>query len=234
MRSKSERFQLEAQALLYYTNPVRKNDQHGAIFLWTASGRPAVIASIWSAINQSNTSVRHLTHEWHSLVETPDVAAMRGGQVLWTPGEAGIEWSVLPDVPTPSTSRTTRLVQLRSIARRLTARITAEEEGELRLMPQPLYRYPPDLPGTLDGAIFSFALTTDPEIVVLVEATPAKPQSNYRIAVARFGNLAMSVRDGERVIFTCSRGKPGRSEGKYFLFFGAEQMPVDGPNASKP
>src|SRR5439155_5338408 len=37
------------QPLRFYTNPVRTNDQHGAIFLWTEQGRPAVIGSIWSA-----------------------------------------------------------------------------------------------------------------------------------------------------------------------------------------
>src|SRR4029450_14091291 len=81
---------LEPTPLLFYTNPVRATDQHGSMFLWTDHGRPAVIGSIWSALNRTDTSLRNITHEWHSLVEEPDVQAVRGGQTEWTSGEPGI------------------------------------------------------------------------------------------------------------------------------------------------
>jgi hypothetical protein len=232
MRRGATPLSLQDQALLYYTNPVRTNDQHGAVFLWTVAGRPAVIGSIWSALNRLDPASRNVTHEWHSLIEDADVQATRGGQVLWTPGEPGITWQTLPNVPAPLSSRAARLGQLRSIARRLTARITAEEKSELRLMPQPLYRYPENTPDVVDGALFVYSVTTDPELVLLVESLSSDATPTYRVAIARFGNLAMSVHDGERTIWSCERGKPGRSDGKYFLHWRAEQMPAD-PQSSK-
>jgi hypothetical protein len=227
MRRGSTRFLLHDQALLYYTNPVRTNDQHGAIFLWTAAGRPAVLGSIWSALNRSDPTSRNVTHEWHSLIEDPDIQATRRGENLWQPGEPGIAWQVLPNSPVPSSSRAARLVQMRALARRLTARITAEEESELRLLPQPLYRYPEKIPDVRDGALFAYSLATDPEIVLLIELPDSASQPMYRVGVARFGNLAMSVRDGDQTIWSCERGTPGRSVGKYFLHWRAEQMPAD-------
>src|SRR5687768_3466963 len=48
MRRGETKLALHPTALLYYTNPVRTNGQHGAIYLWTQGGRPAVFGSIWS------------------------------------------------------------------------------------------------------------------------------------------------------------------------------------------
>jgi hypothetical protein len=224
MRRGEAELKLEEKPLLFYTNPVRQNDQHGTIFLWTEQGRPAIFGSIWSAINRTDPSSRNVTHEIHSLADRGSVRASRDGLVLWDSGEAGIAWQTLPGLPAPAASRPARLTQMRAIARRLSGRITAEETSELRLMTNPLYRYPEGVPGALDGALFVYAMATDPELILLVDAGDSdKP--GYKIAFARFGNLSMEARDGERTIWTCDRGTPGRSEGKYYLRWRAEQMP---------
>ena len=115
---------------------------------------------------------------------------------------------------------------MRALARKLSTSITAEEESELRLMTQPLYRYPTDASGALDGALFVYCMATDPELILLVEAREAKGSSAFYVAFARFGNLAMTVTDGQRTLWSCERGKPGRSDGKYYLKWRAEQMPA--------
>jgi hypothetical protein len=214
--------------LLFYTNPVRTNDQHGAIFLWTEKGRPAVLGSIWSGVTpRTDATLRNVTHEWHSLLEDADVRATRSGEQLWKSGEVGIAWQTLAGAPVPSESRATRLVQMRALARRLSAKITEEDrQGELRLMAQPLYRYPTDAAGAVDGALFVYCLATDPELILLVEVREEKGRPAYHVALARFGNLAMTVADGKRAIWSCERGKPGRSDGKYHLKWRAEQMPA--------
>ncbi|MCI0359317.1 MAG: hypothetical protein L0211_12635 [Planctomycetaceae bacterium] len=227
MRRGETKLDLAPTPLLFYTNPVRATDQHGTMFLWTDRGRPAVIGSIWSALNRLDTGLRNITHEWHSLVEEPDVQAVRGGQSLWSAGEPGIAWQALAGSPAPASSRAARLIQLRTAARRFTASITAEEATELRLMPQPLYRYPEKVEGAADGALFVFALATDPELVLLLEQYESASQPAMRAAFARFGNLSMAVKDGERSLWTCERGAPGRSEGKYYLHWRVEQRPAD-------
>jgi hypothetical protein len=226
MRRGDAALKLEPIPLLFYTNPVRLNQQHGSIFLWTEEGRPVVFGSIWSALNRNDAGVRFVTHELHSLAETPDVSASKAGAKLWAAGEAGIAWLALDGAPAPAATRTQRLLQLRQLARRLTARITAEEAGDLRLMTNPLYRYPESASG-LDGAIFAYSLATDPELIVLIEADLAANKPAYKIAMARFGNLAMEMKDGDKPIWSCVRGTPGRSAGKYYLRWRAEEMPAN-------
>jgi len=227
MRRGAAELTLEKAPLLFYTNPVRMNQQHGSIFLWTQNGRPAVFGSIWSAVNRNDASVRFVTHEFHSLVDTPDVSAGKTGATVWSSGEAGIAWQPLADAPAPGATRTARLVQLRQLARKLSARITAEEAGDLRLLTNPLYRYPEQTAGALDGGLFAYCLATDPELIVLIEADTSAKTPAYRAAFARFGNLAMEVNDGDKLIWTCDRGTPGRSAGKYYLRWRAEEMPAN-------
>jgi hypothetical protein len=214
------------QPLHFYTNPVRMNDQHGAIFLWTEVGRPAVIAAIWSAMNRQNPDVRFVTHEWHSLSIDPTVTATRDGVNLWTSGEPGIAWSKLENSPPPAASRPQRLVQMRALARRFSVAIDVQEESDLRLMGQPLFRYPEAVEGVLDGAIFAFAMATDPELLLWLEARQVAGQPEWQIAFARFGNKAMTVKDGDRAVWSCQAGAPGYSDGKYYLHWRAQEMPA--------
>jgi hypothetical protein len=220
--------QLDPTPLLFYTNPERLNQQHGAIFVWTTAGRPAAIGSIWSALNRNNASVRFVTHEFHSLSDEPDVRAQRAGLALWDSGEAGIAWLRLANSPQPAASRPARLVQLRQLARQVSARITTPEQaGDLRLMTNPLYRYRESAAGVLDGAVFAYCMATDPEILLLIEVDASAKTPAYRAALARFGNLAMEVMDDGKAIWKCERGTPGRASGKYYLHWRAEEMPAD-------
>lgn len=228
MRHGETKLVLHNVPLLYYSNPVRATSQHGTIFLWTEQGRPAVLGSIWSAIDRQKPNLRNITHEFHSLVEDSEIHTFMAGKKRWTSGEAGIAWRTLEGVSAPGTTRTARLVQMREIARRLSASITAEEENELRLMPQPLYRYPENVVGAIDGGLFVFALATDPELVLLIEdSASSNEKSVWKVAFARFGNLAMAVKDGNQTLWTCDRGAPGRSAGKYYLYWRVEQRPAD-------
>ncbi len=225
MRRGETALELEKVPLLFYTNPVRLNQQHGSIFLWTQSGRPAVFGSIWSAVNRNDPSVRFVTHEFHSLADSDDVRASKDNVQLWSAGEAGIAWQSLANSPVPAATRPARLIQMRQLARRLSARITAEEASDLRLMTNPLYRYPEN--AATDGGLFAYCMATDPEVILLVEAAADTRLPGYRVACARFGNLAMEVRDGDKPIWRCDRGTPGRAEGKYYLRWRAEEMPAN-------
>jgi hypothetical protein len=214
MRRGEQRLILLDQPLRFYTNPVRTTDQHGSIFLWTDKGRPAAIGSIWSAVNRQNPDVRFVTHEWLSLSIDPLITATRGEKRLWTSGEPGLSWMPLTDAPSPAMSRSQRLAQMRAIVRRYSASIQIEGESDLRLMPQPLYRYSEQTEGALDGAIFDFAMTTDPELLVLLEVSEAEDKPAWQIAFARFGNKGMTVKEGERPVWSCDAGAPGFSDGK--------------------
>ena len=222
---------LEDKPLLFYTNPIRMNDQHGTIFLWTERGRPAVFGSIWSERNRMNPAVRNVTHEFHSLAQTADAEAARSGNVLWSAEEAGIEWQTIENCPAPATSRPARLAQMRDMGRRLSASVRAGDgDSDLRLMTQPLFRYPEQVEEAIDGGLFTFALATDPEIVVWMEAIEHSGREQWRFAFARFGHFPMRVKDGERTIWSCAYVQPPLKRGKYCCVWRAEQMPADPTN----
>ena len=227
MRHGEAALTLQKAALLYYTNPVRTHGQHGAIFLWTLEGRPAVFASIWSELHRRDPASRNVIHEWHSLLKASDVTARRGEKLLWTSAEPGIDWQSLADLPEPAATRSGRLVQMRGIARRLSVGIESVEESELRLMSQPLFRYAEKTPGAIDGAIFAFAMTTDPELLVLLEANDSAEKPAWKVAFARFGNQPLTVKDGEKTVWSCEKAIDRQPTGKYYLMWGVEQMPAE-------
>lgn len=225
------RFDQHAAPLLKYTNPVRSVQQHGSVFLWTRQGRPAVIASIWSAIDRDQPEMRRINFEWHSLCKEA-VIAERSDQRLWNSSEPGIIWQTFRGSPAVAGSRRLRLLQMRQMARSLSARIKTSE-SELRLMPQPLYRYPERTSGATDGAVFAFVMGTDPEVFALIEAGPGddgKPQ--WRLGLARFTNFPLTVKQGDRELWSCEMARPFQRTGKYFLWFAVEKLPLDLPDRS--
>ncbi len=81
-----------------------------------------------------------------------------------------------------------------------------ERRWELRLLPQPLYRYESTDPEVLDGAVFSFVTSagTDPEALVVIEAR--KPNSTdglvWHYGIARFTDLQLWVRHKDKEVFS--------------------------------
>ena len=74
------------------------------------------------------------------------------------------------------------------------------ETTELRLLPQPLYRYEPFGGKVLDGGLFSFAAGTDPEVLLLIEARRENRELIWQYAFARFNYAELSASfKGDRV-----------------------------------
>lgn len=218
-----------------WTNPIRGDTQHGIVTLWTRAGRPAVIGSIWSALAPRDRQARNLCYEFHSLTEAP-VSATLGEQRWWAPQDAGIEWIAIRDIAPPAETRPLRGRQLRDLARELRAVVPTGAEGsaesELRLLPQPVYRYPEHTPGVLDGAIFAFVLATDPELFVMVEALEAAPGNTprWRVAPARFTGDPLRLLRGKEVLWDQPRWQYERDR-IYDFLYGVEQFPEGVPPA---
>jgi hypothetical protein len=168
--------------LLHWGNPARTGED-GAVFIWESHGRPQVIGSIFTyKIQEVRTK-----HEFQSLAFEPLVAKFHA-QVTWTPQQAGVQFRPIPDAPAPAENGRQRTVQLKALAREFSARMTDLKEGttdELRLMPNPLYRYEAPSPPVVDGAIFAFAVGTDPEVLLLIEARTHDKGPRWEYAFAR-------------------------------------------------
>lgn len=112
---------------------------------------------------------------------------------------------------------------MRALAREFSAttRDMNHRQWELRLLPQPLYRYESTDPAVLDGTVFAFVTSagTDPEVILVIEARKpaAGGEPAWQFAVARFTDLTLWVRHKGTVVFTAETIPLGGidQDGKY-------------------
>lgn len=150
------------QPVLRYTNPVRSSQAGGVVYLWLHGVRPQC-AGCFSIRDNGNVIV-----ELSSLARDP-LDVTYSGDAPWTPRQAGLPPRVLKQAPEPAESARLRLPQLREQARRFKVFVEKGQWIETRLLTQPLHRWESAADGIIDGAIFCFAETTDPEIALVVE-----------------------------------------------------------------
>jgi hypothetical protein len=179
-----------------YTNPVRNAFTHGALFLWTVDARPVAGGTVWIG------GEGDVHREFVTLTDQP-LKCERNGKAVWTPRADGFVRKPLPEGPKPAGTAALRLVQLRRQAERFTADFeirSVKGKEDLRLMPQPLYRYTADK-GAIEGAIFALVHNSDPELLVVLELVdPAGDKPAWSYAPARMSSARMRLRlDGKEV-----------------------------------
>ncbi len=196
------RLTLNERSLLNWTNPARQQER-GAIYVWENEGRPLAIGSLFTYEYAGNVYAKH---EFHSLSTGP-LRSMFDGKLAWTPKSGGIEWRAFKDSPNVGTTHTARLLQMRKLTRQFRGELVSPtgEKTELQLLSRPLLEYSSPKLGIVEGAIFSFAVATDPEVLLVVEAFDSENngtrQTSYRHAFARFHFWQVTVYDGEESIW---------------------------------
>jgi hypothetical protein len=188
---------LVPEPILHWTNPLRKTTD-GAVFIWVADGRPEVVASLY----RYNLDGKLLEdHEFQSLAMT-GLTAIRDGQRVWAPSAGGISLAPIPGAPKPAATPAERLRQMRALAHEFHAFFdTSEDHSEMRLLPQPLYRYETNRAALLDGALFAFVLTTDPEVLLMIEARPVDGASAWHYALARMSMVNMRAQHKDQSVW---------------------------------
>jgi hypothetical protein len=204
--SRKERVLLQREPVYVWTNPIRGGEQDGAVFVWTCRGRAEAVGTFFS---YPAAGPRNLNHELHSLAVTAlDVTREGAHSFTWAPRAPGIEPTPIKDAPAPGRSPSQRLTQMRALMRDFTATTQdlKDKKWELRLLPQPLYRYESTDPDVIDGAVFSFVTSagTDPEALVVIEARKAAASSApaWHYAVGRFTDLHLWVRLKGKEVFS--------------------------------
>jgi hypothetical protein len=156
-----EKAKLLKTSIFSWANPERSSIG-GALHMWTLKGRPIATIGLWTYTDTKDS------YEYQSLYEGPLNVSSGAGEA-WQPGTPGVKYLPIPDCDAPARTPQLRLVQLRKIARdRFTS--YSDDDEQLRLLPQPIYRYDEFPDNVIDGAIFSFAEGTDPETLVIFEA----------------------------------------------------------------
>lgn len=180
---------LQPQSALRWSNP-GTGRVFGDVYVWTDRGRPEVVMSLFKAWQPANGF--HV--ELHSLTGEA-LAAEREEKPIWHPARPGITLADVPDAEAPADTPARRLAQMKAIAREFSINLRdrrVNDSGEnqaLRLLNQPLYRYEPEAKELTDGALFAFALGTDPELFLVLEASGGR----WQYGVARMNDGAMSV-----------------------------------------
>lgn len=168
-------YRLKAEPVFRFNNPVGAVSD-GAIFLWLdENDRPAVAVQVYK------TTVGNWEHAFASLATDP----VKLG-TLWSPARPGVAFKPIPNAPKPAETAEQRLVQMRSLSKEFAAAMDLDfkTRHNLRLLSKPLARYGKAGSGVLDGALFAYVLTTDPEVYLLIEAREGKAGPEWQYAFA--------------------------------------------------
>jgi len=186
--------------LLRYTNPVTSQFAEGTLFLWLDGKRPI------AAVSPSCRDDGGMWWELSSLSDEP-LRLTRNGVAIWQPKSGSRPAALLPGAPAPAATPAARLAQLRTQARRFVLR--EERRGgwqEGRLLTRPLSQWEDRERGVIDGALFGFAETTDPEVLLLLEVRqPAgATTAEWWFAIAKMTSSPCVMSLDEQEIWTAS------------------------------
>lgn len=193
------------ETLLLNETPLMKYSRDGSkrlgsVFLWTSSNRrPAAIGTIGSI----PANGEYLFTELHWLLDQPlqEIELSQTAPKIWS-FDGKQPDSAVPMAPEPAAQEQIRLVQMRNIVRQFKAKmIEGVQSNELRLLPQPLYRYQTSTQEQ-DGAIFALVWTdgTDPELLLHIY-TSGKEQPVWNWQPIRFTWRALELEHLDRQVW---------------------------------
>jgi hypothetical protein len=177
---------LKPEPVLTFSDPTRENSD-GTVWVWGRTGRPAVIMEYY------RNAKKHRVYVMHSLAVAPLTTTGDAG-FEWAPSKGGVEFRNLPRASAPASEAAGRLVQMKEIMRRFAGHELGKFNGvdwaraELRALAQPIHRYADSAAGAVDGAVFTLANGTNPEIVILLEAAKGDSVPVWRYAVAKLSH----------------------------------------------
>jgi hypothetical protein len=222
---------LVERPLLRFSNPTA-GSIFGEVFLWTAEERPIAIASIYRWYHPLKDSTVEIV-----TVTDRQVTAREGERVLWQAPAGGVSFRNLTTAPVPAATAITRLGQMRTLAREFIAELSDQRSGErvvreLRLLNQPVHRYANPTTGLVDGALFAFVETTDPEAWLLLEAVKSGEATAWRYSLARMNADVIKIKRGDQTVAEWSKiVDPWRYRTAAYTLFGFDPDLVKIPPA---
>jgi hypothetical protein len=190
---------LEREPLHRWTDPTRGKPD-GSLWVWRSSGRP--VAAMAIELNLENLS--KWSFEFVSLstglVESSD------DRLRWTPQKPGVVFQEIPGAPAPASGEAARLRQIHDLAKRFSAtefwNVTSQHYP-LRMLPHPIDRYRDPASGLIDGAIFIIANGTNPEVLLLIEASRrGNGPPKWRYAAATLTTAAPTLKLDRKEVWT--------------------------------
>ncbi|HWB10418.1 MAG TPA: hypothetical protein VG826_14395 [Pirellulales bacterium] len=162
----------------------------GTLWAYGGEGRPAALLEMYCGRYIPLGSYRHA---WTATSDRP-VKLLGAPGIQWTPRTSAVRWAALETNFTPAREPAARLSQFKSLAKRFSSFQIfnpGKQREELRLLVQPLHRYSDVKLHVADAAIFAFALGTNPEALLFLEAgDPSRGQSSWQFGMAQRGSSA--------------------------------------------
>jgi len=182
-----------------WSNPIRNFFSDGCLFLWLDGKRPAAAAT---ASIRGNGSVWFETATFSAAA----LRCLRNEREFWTPRGIGPSQLRISDREPPAATARARLVQMRRLAEEFMVRSEPvnDKPNELRLLPQPSYRYEDQAEKIVDGALFAFVEATDPEALLLLEAIAASggEPAHWRCTFAKMTSRPIAARRDDKVVWS--------------------------------
>ena len=215
--SKVERIE---KPLLYYGDATRDNDR-GSVWGWGEKGRPVALLELWQRVDDRT--------KWaYAVCNTSGgrLRASRGGAPWWRENDSASELKDIPEAPVPSIDATQRQRQLKLLGQKFTGHQFWDPNNsrfELRRLERPLHTYRNEEEGLLEGALYTLANGTNPEIVFFVEArvNPTdKTKTMWQYAVGRLAHAELHMEYDGKEVFKAPRGNRVSAANKpYWLGF---------------
>lgn len=188
---------LRPEPALVWNNPV-SGTKVGILALFTRNGRPDVMAQF------SFTSPENAVNEFHNFCGEK-VVMKRGTLPTWAPAETATKWQKLDTAEKPAATPTLRLVQMRRLAEKFVVEDEfgwdKKELNQLRLLTTPVHRYGKADDETVDGAVFVYALATDPEAVLMLECAKGESGLYWRYGFGPMSIYALKAKLDNTVVW---------------------------------
>lgn len=193
---------MESIHALTWNNPLAGGNGKFRTVLFIHQGQPKSVCCIWPGPSG-------LYHEFGSLTRE-SLKGTLGGNVTWQMPADALEFRPIPDAGTPAEDRRRRMSQMKRLIDRFSAIETVSRKGEptrevLRQLTTPLYRYQQKRGDIVDGAVFCFVHTTDPEALVVIEAVKKNGVMSWEYAFVRRTTLSVIGELDEKQVWSTDR-----------------------------
>lgn len=174
---------------LYRFGDLKRSISDGTVWAWGTSGRPILMAEF-----HVNDQIKPSWGQWLVATSNVPVSTEIVGHGRWSTRETEFELFPVTDMEAPADSEAGRLRQMKRIARSVSASSEwKKQEFQLRLLPTEVHRYKDDDQNLVDGAVFVFAVDSNPEAILFVEAHREAPgEATWKYALARMSAASLS------------------------------------------
>ena len=194
----------------------------GSFWVWESKqgGRPEAMLSLVTLDGQTRI-YEFLSFSTNKLRFSIPNGPTWAPKPNWEPRE-------IADAQPAASSRRLRLIQMKSIAKRFSAYekdfYADRDKGvrhELRLLPQPVFRYSEESTESLDGACFSLVRSGDLEMLLIIEAEKQQSQTRWVFAAHPVTVHELNLSLDGRVVWSRADRRVAEAknpEEAYFIF----------------